>query len=175
MRVRGRTGEARGLRSERGASIVELALVLAGLGLLAGTMIGFFVGVTQSDRVHREDDAALEDARNARALMSRDVREARRFTEIGPAGFTVWVDELWDDVTDPSELISWTIDASGALVRTEGGFPLVTAGSVLGDQSTFTFDSAITSEVRSVDLHLVVATGTATHVIDTTISLRNVP
>ena len=166
----------RRLRSDRGSTITELSLALVGLALMASMMIGFFIGVTSTDAVHRADDTALEDARNARALMSRDVREARRFTQAGPVSFTVWIDDEWDDVTDINELIVWSIDDVGALTRREGtADPQIAAGSIVEEESIFTYDKGLVSEIGAVDLHLVVASGTSEHVIDTHISLRNVP
>jgi hypothetical protein len=165
---------------EAGATVVELAIAMIGLGIISMTMMSFFVGATSVEDLHKADDLALEQIRDARARLSRDVREARRFTSIGQYGFTVWIDQQWDNVIDVGELVTWGIDTDGALFRSSDGSDRIEARGLLLDQSRFTYDSVLADHATMIEVHLVVGVDDAAEVggtrsLDTEVSLRNVP
>lgn len=167
-------------RDETGATVVELGIAMVGLGIISMTMMSFFVSATAVEDLHKADDTALEQIRDARARLSRDVREARRFTAIGRFGFTVWIDEQWDDVIDVGELVTWGINTDGALFRSTDGANRLEAQGLLVDLSAFSYDSTHPDYATMIDVHLVAAVDDAagvggTRTLDTEVSLRNVP
>ncbi|MCB2223575.1 MAG: hypothetical protein KQH83_05295 [Actinobacteria bacterium] len=168
--------------TDGGFTLVEVSIALTGLLLISSVMMSFFVGATRVDATHTADDAALEQLRDARQRMSRDVREARRFTAAGPHGFTVWVDDGWDEVVGTDELITWSIDVAGNLRRAVGESSRVEARGLSVERSYFAFDAANPSSISSMRMHLeaeVEGPGggppTGTRSLDTEITLRNVP
>ena len=165
-----------------GFTLIELSIALAGLLVVSSVMMSFFVGVARVDGVHTSDDTALEQLRDARQRMSRDIREARRFYAISPLGFTVWLDTGWDEVIDPGELITWSVDEGGNLRRSIGEASRVEARGISLYESYFAFDSTMPGSVTSMQMHLVVVVGrpgdgaaAGTRALDTEITLRNVP
>ena len=166
---------------DEGFTLIELSMAMAGLLLISAVMMSFFVGATKVDLVHTADDTALEQLRDARQRMSRDIREARRFTATWPLGFTVWVDAGWDEVVGPDELITWSIDVAGNLWRSVGDDSRIEARSLSVEASYFAFDAANASSVSSMQMHLVVQVAapgdgqSGTRSLDTEITLRNVP
>jgi hypothetical protein len=160
--------------------VVELAVSMLGLGIVSMTMMSFFVSATAVEDLHKADDVALEQVRDARARLSRDVREARRFTSIGQYGFTVWIDEQWDDVVDIGELVTWGINTDGALFRSTSDTNRIEARGLVVDQSSFTYDSVNPYYATMIEVHLVAVVDDAaevggTRTLDTEVSLRNVP
>lgn len=167
-------------QADTGTTVVELALAMVGLAVISMTMMSFFVGATAVDDLHEADDVALEQIRDARARLSRDVREARRFTAIGQYGFTVWIDEQWDDVVDAGELVTWGINTDGALFRSAGAANRIEARGLSVEQSAFAYDSNHPAYATMIDVHLVALVDDAagvgtTRSLDTEVSLRNVP
>lgn len=167
-----------GPSGESGFSVVELVVAMAGMALVSLMMLSVFTGATEVDELHAADDAALEQLRDARERMSRDVRQARRFTAVAGNGFTVWIDEGWDEVIGPGELVSWWFDSTGRLQRRSGDVTRLEARDVAFDLSYFSFDSVEPTDVTAMAMHLVVVvdsrTGT-TRALDTEITLRNMP
>jgi len=165
-----------------GFSLVELSIAMAGLLLISSAIVSFFVGAARVDAVHTADDKALEQLRDARQRMSRDVREARRFTTTWPKGFTVWIDDGWDEVMGDGELVTWSVDIAGNLWRSAGDDSRIEARGLSVAESYFAFDAPTPSSVASMLMHLVVVvegpgdgTAVGTRSLDTKISLRNVP
>lgn len=170
------------IEGSEGFTLLELSIAMSGLLLVSAVMMSFFVGAARIDAVHSSDDVALEQLRDARQRMSRDVREARRFTTTWPLGFTVWIDEGWDGVIGPGELVTWSVDIAGNLWRSAGVDARIEARSLSPAESYFVFDSATSSGITSMRIHLVVAvegpsdgSSAGTRSLDTEISLRNVP
>jgi hypothetical protein len=170
------------MQGSAGFSLIELSIALAGLLVVSSVMMSFFIGAARVDGVHMSDDIALEQLRDARQRMSRDVREARRFYAIWPLGFTVWIDAGWDEVIDADELISWSVDEEGNLRRSVGEASRIEARGISVSESYFTFDSAMPGSVTSMGMHIVVIVGrpgdgaaAGTRALDTEITLRNVP
>ncbi len=170
------------LQGSAGFSVIELSIALAGLLVVSSVMMSFFVGVARVDGVHTADDTALEQLRDARQRMSRDIREARRFYATWPLGFTVWLDAGWDEVIDAGELVTWSVDEAGNLRRSVGEASRIEAGGISLSESYFTFDSTMPGSVTSMQMHLVVVVGrpgdgaaAGTRALDTEITLRNVP
>jgi type II secretory pathway pseudopilin PulG len=165
-----------------GFTLIELSIAMGGLLLVSAVMMSFFVGATRVDATHTSDDVALEQLRDARQRMSRDVREARRFTSAWSHGFTVWVDDGWDEVIGTNELITWSIDVGGNLRRTAGEDSRVEARGLSLSDSAFSFDSAVASSITTMRIRLAVLVegpgdGATAGVrsLETEISLRNVP
>ena len=165
-----------------GFTLVEMSIALAGLLLISGMMMSFFVGAARIDEVHTSDDTALEQLRDARQRMSRDVREARRFYTIWSSGFTVWIDAGWDEVIGAGELVTWSLDEAGNLWRSVGEASRIEARSISVYESSFTFDAAVPASVTAMQIHLVVVVGrpgdgaaAGTRSLDTEITMRNVP
>jgi len=162
-----------------GVTLVELAISLAGLALVSTAMISIFVGTTRVDEVQAADDAAQEAVRDARSRLAKDVREARRFTATGTTSFTVWVDDEWDGLMPAAELVNWSIDSAGGLVRAigESSGRVEARGLSLAD-SRFTYDSTLAAHVTRAYVHLVVGVAgplPAYRTLDFEVSLRNVP
>jgi type II secretory pathway pseudopilin PulG len=161
-----------------GFTLIEISIALAGLAVVATMLMTVFVGANKVDDLHTSDDTALEQLREARQRMSRDVREARRFTSIGSRDFTVWVDEGWDEVIGSGELITWTIYETGDLVRSTDFAERVEASGVSYADSWFGFDATVAASVTRMEIHLAapVESGLGgTRTLDTEITLRNVP
>jgi type II secretory pathway pseudopilin PulG len=165
-----------------GFTLIELSIAMSGLLLISAVMMSFFVGATRIDAVHSSDDVALEQLRDARQRMSRDVREAKRFTTAWPLGFTVWIDDGWDDVVGPGELVTWSVDVAGNLSRSAGDHARIEARGLSVAGSYFAFDSSTPSGITSMRIHLVVevegpsdGSAAGTRSLDTEITLRNVP
>lgn len=158
---------------------MELAITMAGLALVSAAMVAFLVGTTRVDQAQAADDAAQEAVRDARGRLAKDIREARRFTAVSPTSFTVWVDDEWDGVMASAELITWSIDSTGALMRAVGeAGGRVEARGVSQSDSRITYDHAVAAQVTRTYLHLVVGvTGpqVASRTVDFEVSLRNVP
>jgi Tfp pilus assembly protein PilW len=168
-----------GLRREAGVTLVELAITMAGLALVSTAMISLFVSTTRVDQAQAADDAAQEAVRDARARLAKDVREARRFTVAGYSSFTVWLDDEWDGVMPAAELVTWSINSAGGLVRSVGGAAgRVEAWGLSRADSRFTYDSTTAAQVTRAYLHLVVGVGgpeAGYRTLDFEVSLRNVP
>lgn len=177
-----RTGRRDLIQDSAGFTVIELSIALAGLLVVSSLMMSFFVGAARVDGVQTSDDKALEQLRDARQRMSRDIREARRFYAIWPLGFTVWIDTGWDEVIGAGELISWSVDEGGNLRRSVGEASRVEVRGISLNESYFTFDSAMPGSVTSMRMYLVVVVGrpgdgaeAGTRALDTEITLRNVP
>jgi Tfp pilus assembly protein PilW len=166
-------------RGEAGVTLVELAITMAGLALVSTGMISFLVGSNRVDQLQAADDAAQEAVRDARGRLARDVREARRFTAAAVASFTVWLDDEWDGVMPAEELVTWSIDAAGGLVRSVGeSSGRVEAAGVSVADSRFTYDSTLAAQVTRAYVHLVIQVAgpeSGYRTLDFEISLRNVP
>ncbi len=164
-----------------GFTLVEVSIAMAGLLLISAVMTSFFVGATRVDATHTADDEALEQLRDARQRMSRDVREARRFTATWEQGFTIWIDDGWDEVAPAEEFVTWSIDEGGYLRRSVGEASRVEARGLDRSASYFAFDAPLPSSVTSMQMHLVVLVRDpggrtiGTRSLDTEITLRNVP
>lgn len=174
---RGRAGDGSG-----GFSLIELSIAMSGLLLVSAVMMSFFLGAVRVDDVHTSDDTALEQLRDARQRMSRDIREARRFTVAWQQGFTVWIDDGWDGVVGSGELVTWSIDVAGNLWRSSGDESRIEARGISVSDSYFAFDAPTPSSITSMQIHLVAVlvdpvdgSTTGTRSLDTDISLRNVP
>lgn len=167
------------LSGEAGVTLVELAITMAGLALVSTAMISLFVGTTRVDEAQAADDAAQEAVRDARARLAKDVREARRFTAIGYTSFTVWLDDEWDGVMPSGELVTWSINSTGGLVRAVGDAGgRVEAWGISRSDSRFSYDSTVAAQVTRAYLHLVVGVAgpeAAYRTLDFEVSLRNVP
>jgi hypothetical protein len=151
---------------------------MAGLAIVSAMLLSIFAGATNTEALHSADDEALEQLRDARQQMSRDVRQARRFTTIASNGFTIWIDEGWDEVVEPGELVSWWFDSSGDLHRSAGDASTVKASGLSPEHSSFSYDSAIASDVTAMALHLEVLVDDGLggmRGLDTEITLRNMP
>jgi type II secretory pathway pseudopilin PulG len=162
-----------------GFTLIEVSVALAGAAVIAVMMTSFFVGATRVEEMHRADDDALTQLRDARQRMSRDIREARRFTWIDAASFTVWIDEGWDEVVGADETITWSIDEGGNLRRAVGEDSRIEAQGLSVAESWFEYDAVVASSVTSMQMHLVAVVedraGTGRRTLDTEISMRNVP
>ena len=167
------------LPGEAGMSLVELAIAMAGLALVSTAMVSIFVGTTRMDQVQAADDAAQEAMRDARGRLAKDVREARRFIAIGPAAFTVWLDDEWDGQMPGAEVVTWSVNSSGSLVRSVGdGAGRVEASGLSAANSRFTYDSTSAAQVTRAYVHLVVGVSgpeAGERTLDFEVSLRNVP
>ncbi|MBN2113829.1 MAG: hypothetical protein JW785_06860 [Acidimicrobiia bacterium] len=166
-------------REAAGLTLVELALAMAGMALVATTMVSVFVGATRVEQVQAADDAAQEAVRDARSRLAKDVREARRFTAAGPASFSVWIDYEWDAVMPAAEVVTWSVNSSGALVRTVGSSAgRVEAWGLSGAESRFSYDSTLPAQITRAFVHLVVGVagpGDGARTLDFEVALRNVP
>jgi type II secretory pathway pseudopilin PulG len=168
--------------ADGGFTLIELSLALAGLLLVSSVMMSFFVSVSRADLVHTADDNALEQLRDARQRMSRDVREARRFTAASPLSFSVWVDAGWDEVVGADENITWSVDVAGNLWRSVGDDSRIEARGLSVSESYFSFDSNAPSSITTMRMHLVVIVAapgdgapSGSRSLETEITLRNVP
>jgi type II secretory pathway component PulJ len=162
-----------------GFTLVELSVALAGAAVIAVMMTSFFVGATRVDELHGADDDALTQLRDARQRISRDVREARRFTWIETNSFSVWVDDGWDEEIGSDEIVTWSIDEAGNLRRSVGAASRIEARDLSVGESWFAFDAVVASSVTSMEMHLVAVVedraGTGRRTLDTEITMRNVP
>jgi type II secretory pathway pseudopilin PulG len=160
-------------------TLIEIMMSLAGLAVVAAALISAFAVVTGVDALHSSDDAALQTLREVRQRISRDVREARGFVVIGPAAFTVWMDDDWDGVQDLGERITWVLSADGSLrwVDNDENSTVLIRG-LDPDLSGFSYDSNSPSNVRSATVSLVskVTAGIGgERSIEFDVSLRNIP
>jgi hypothetical protein len=178
VRELGRRHAERVPDGETGTSLVELAASLAGLAVLASVVLSVFLGVTRVDKLHADDDVALEQVREARQRMALDVREARRFTNAAASTFSVWVDADWDGATGTSEVVTWSITPDGDLVRSVGTESAVEASGLSYLYSGFGYDEISPFLISRMGIHLVVPVEDGVggeRILDTEITLRNVP
>ena len=158
---------------------MELAITMAGLALISTAIVAFLVGTTRVDQAQAADDSAQEAVRDARGRLAKDIREARRFTAVSPTSFTVWVDDEWDGVMASAELVTWSVESTGALVRAAGeAAGRVEARGLSQSDSRFTYDHTVAAQVTRAYLHLILGVAgpqATSRSVDFEVSLRNVP
>ncbi|MDX1690156.1 MAG: hypothetical protein R3290_03930 [Acidimicrobiia bacterium] len=160
---------------DRGVTIVELGVSMFGLAFVAAIMLSWFVGASRVDELHRNDDEVIQELRTSRQLLTKDIRRARQVTTAGLQSITVWVDADHDDIVDGGELVSWTLESDGDLVRADDAGGAVTqATGLLVAGSGFGYDAELAAEVGTVSFTFVGALdGGGQRSISSDISLRN--
>jgi hypothetical protein len=161
-----------------GISLIETAVAMLVGGLVIAAMIGFIVGASKTDDLHRADDVVVQDLRVSRELLSRDLRSAEAVMVADPRQVTIWLDGDRDDVTDAGESVTWTIDPDLGLTRqVDGGIPIPHAAAVVYDESGFRYDSSTVGTITEIEFTLVSSVESTVvggeRSIQTTIHLRN--
>lgn len=120
-RARRRDGSA----DDRGMTLVELlvtAAITAVLGITAATVT---IATWRTQQVRSDSSSRTAAVKVATELLSRDLRDARSVvidrTGVGadtPGSVSVWEDRNLDYRAQPSERVTWTVNAAGRLCRT---------------------------------------------------------
>jgi type II secretory pathway component PulJ len=165
-------------RDDEGITLIETSVSMVVGALVITAMIGFVVGTSRTDDLHQADDAAVQDLRISRELLSRDLRVAEAVTVADARQVTIWLDGDRDDVADVGESVTWTVDPDLGLTRqVDGGIPVPHAAAVVYDESGFRYDSSTLTEITEIQFVLVSAVESAVaggeRSVQTTIHLRN--
>jgi type II secretory pathway pseudopilin PulG len=166
-------------RGEAGITLVELMVALMVTALLGAMVATWMTSVVRAVNLHRADDIAVQDLREAKDLLTRELRIASGVSAISSTSMTFWVDTDFSGTPDQGETVTWSIEPDGTLVRwTDAGgqaSALVILEHVVLAESTFEFDTGEASEVRRVGVTLVVTAGDAdrTRSLSTEIFVRN--
>jgi type II secretory pathway pseudopilin PulG len=165
-------------RDDSGFSTVELAVALVVTAILASVMFTWIFSVYTADDRHLSNDRAIEDLRTVVDQLSREVRSAEHLTAVGDKSLSYWLDSDRDDVQEPGETITWTIQPDGGVIRSTD----TTTGSVLAQKidygsSQFSYDSSDPVSVARVTISLVASAGadgeSDTAGMETDVYLRN--
>jgi hypothetical protein len=132
--------------------------------LLSTVMIIWVFAGFRSDSVHRSYDEALSDLRRVTDQLSREVRSAGYLTAADDLSMTFWLDGDRDGTVDTGELVSWTIDSGGNVLRaTDDGSPgAIVATNLSFTASSFSYDSATPVDITRVTIDLVALAATET-------------
>ncbi|MBI5158163.1 MAG: hypothetical protein HZA58_09180 [Acidimicrobiia bacterium] len=157
---------------ERGASLVELGVVMMGIAILGALMTTWFSSVTRTDRLHQRDDVSSSEIRDLENLIGRDIRRAIEVTVAQPDSFTIWLDDNRDGVVGTAELVTWRV-VDGMLERSAGGITEHPATDLALPGTTFFYDAAEPSAVTAVTLEFAVVVGGTERRVRSQITLRN--
>ena len=175
---------------EAGVGLVEMALVVALLGLVLGLALQSFVSFQDATAGNDVRGQNLAEARLAMAVATLDLRTATEFLALGGSDVT-FLGNLRTAATDPPNKLRLYVDAEGRLVEavTRPDDPTATPVTYTGTPTTrvvgrwlvdtgslFTFNDAVgnptsdPSTVRSVTIALSVDSPTNLAVDPTTLS-----
>jgi type II secretory pathway pseudopilin PulG len=166
-------------RAEAGITLVELMVALMVTAILGAMVATWMTSAVRAVNLHRADDVAVQDLRQAKDLLTRELRVASGVSAISPTAITFWVDADFSGAPDEGETITWSIESDGTLARwTDAGgkaSALVILDHVVLGESIFEFDTDEASEVRRVAITLVVTAGDTdrTRSLSTEIFVRN--
>jgi len=185
----------RRLRGEEGMTLIELLVTMILLAVVSSLVV---VAVSQAGRIltHTDDEATgLADAKVILDRLGRDIREARSarcFPDPSDptcaAHLQLWVDANSDYIQQPTEVITWRLEANADGVHRdvyrvvgtgEGGTPVTThlQASSLIVTTIFTYDTGNADTARQVDITLgydsIVGRGSAPRVASLSARLRN--
>lgn len=169
---------ARLREGDGGVTLVELMVAMMITAILGAVVATWMTSAARAVTMHREDDRAVQDLRQAKDLLTREVRTAAVVTAISSTSLTFWVDANYNGEADDGETITWSIEP-GALVRSTDApgeaEPLVVLEHLVIAGSGFAYDAEVASEVRLVEVALVVSAGSPdrTRSLSTLIHLRN--
>jgi prepilin-type N-terminal cleavage/methylation domain-containing protein len=164
------------LHADDGVTIVELMVSMLIASIVAVVFVTWMSSAVTTANLHRDDDRAVQDLRQAKDRLTRELRMADELLLADRLAVTMWVDENADGVVDSGEIITWTFTGGGELVRsTDAGDSFVVMREVVVAESGFTFDSATLADIRTVSMVLVAFVGEigGTREIATQIYLRN--
>lgn len=159
-------------RDERGASLVELGVVLFGVAILGVLMTMWFSSVTRTDRLHQRDDIASSEIRDLENLMGRDIRRAITLTVAEPDRFTLWLDDNRDGVVGTPELVTWRV-VGGLLERTAGSVTEHPGTDLALPGTVFSYNAGEPSAVTAVTVEFRVVVGGTERRVRSQITLRN--
>lgn len=174
--MRGFEGESR----ESGITLVELMVAMMITAILGAVVATWMTSAVKAANMHRDDDIAVQDLRQAKDLLTRELRSAAEVVTLSPTMITVWVDSDYSGAPDDGEIITWSIESDGTLVRwtdVDGGSAngVVVLDRVVVSLSGFDYDAPEAPDVRKVSVVLVVTAGSEhrTRSISTEIFIRN--
>jgi Tfp pilus assembly protein PilW len=166
-------------RSEAGITLVELMVAMMVTAILGAMVATWMTSAVRAVNLHRADDIAVQQLREAKDLLTRELRMASGVTAISPTSISFWVDADFSGTPEQGETITWVIETDGTLARSTDAAgavdPLIMIEHLVLGESFFEFDTEVASDVRRVGITLVVTAGEAgrTRSLSTEIFVRN--
>ena len=152
-------GFVKALRSESGATIVELSVAMFITALLSTVMVTWLFAGFGSDASHTSYDAALNDLREVTDQMSREVRSADYLTAASDSSMTFWLDGNRNGTIDTGETISWYIEGNtvirAVVIDDDLSTETVMATHISNDASSFSYDAVSPVDIGRVTIDLV--------------------
>ncbi len=175
---------------DEGITVVELLIAALITAILGGMMISWIMGVSNSDKFHRESNQALDEMRTAKARLVKELRFAHAVSTdpllTDAHKVTVWIDDpVAGTVGTPDagigEFVTWEITADGKLTRSTdvaGSSTQLHATGLVYDALAAPGSSAFgypTAEIVTIALVADVnsSTGPQPQSIQTQVRLRN--
>jgi hypothetical protein len=142
---------------DSGVTLVELAVGLLIAAVMSTLMISWIFSIAAADDLHLADDEAVQDLRNAKDEITRELRRATELSAISNDSLTIWIDQDRDGAMTADEVVTWTFEPDGELVRSLGdGATSVRLTDVSLSGSGFSYDASVPEEVGSVGLTMEV-------------------
>lgn len=154
-------------RSDAGVTLTELTVAISISAILGLVMMTWLTGVAETDRSQEQEFAALDQMRVAKGRLTKELRFAETIDPGLPQG--VMLPNII--FADGPDVIEWSIDPSGELIRDDGSGPAVQAIHLIPASSGFT----INGESVTIEWHADVDTssGPAAKSIRTEVFVRN--
>jgi prepilin-type N-terminal cleavage/methylation domain-containing protein len=164
------------LRADRGMTLVELLVAMLLAAFVAGAVVTWMMSAVRAADHHRDDDRAVQDLRQAKERLTRELRMAAELQGASAGTVVVWIDDNSNGEIDAGEVVTWGITEDGELVRsTDAGDQWVVMRNLVPADSGFTFDAGSVEDIRTIGVVLVtsVERGGAARSMTTQIFLRN--
>jgi len=154
------------LRDSRGFSLIELAIYIALLGMIAALLTPLIISMFNGQKTVSTLTTAASESQNATTVLHADIRNARELRVGGTNGS--WLSASIAQGTNGWQCVRWRFDAAGhTLSRTtwpEGtAFPAGARGVIANN---------VTTQGSTNPFSLAAGTGTATATGTVTYSLR---
>ena len=126
--------------ADRGATLVEMLIVLLILGVVVTALTGAFITTSRHLRSDEDEARGLADVRTVVERLGRDIRDARG---VAPGAdehhLVLWIDYDSDYRQQASETVTWELRASDEAGHFDvhrsvrGGEPVRQAGTLVSD------------------------------------------
>ena len=152
---------------------------MSATAILMTVMLTWIFAVYGADARHLSDDSAAIGLRTVRERLGKELRGAEYLTVASDDTITYWSNIDRDETLGTGELVSWTIESDGDVVRsTDAGATITLATGVSQSQSGFSFDAGDAADVAIVSVELVALVdgadpGSDSRHLSTDIALRN--
>lgn len=165
-------------RSDGGVTLVEMLVVLLIGGIVATALLAWMTSAVRSANLHRDDDRAVQDLREAHERLTREVRTSSQLLDGSSTELTMWIDLDWDGTIGEGEVVTWSVTGGGSLVRsTDAGDEWEVITGLAPELSGFTLDAGTAAQSRVVGIGLAAFVGESDNVrtMNGQVFLRNAP